>query len=249
MAELPEILLRSPVVAPALEAVSRLGLPDWYVGAGAVAQTVWNDAHGFDPRHGLKDLDVVYFDPSDLSADGEHRVEDRLADDLRHLGIELDVTNEARVHTWYEHRFGVPLAPYESSAAAIATWPSIAGSIGVRIADDTDSTDDMDAAQDTDGTHGMGGGRRRHGVYRCDGLVVCAPFGLDDLFGLIVRPNTVLVTEPVYTAKAARWAATWPRLTVVPWPEAAADPASEEPADADLGLGTAAASGDAGLQA
>src|SRR5215207_3199328 len=45
MAELPEILLRSPVVAPALEAVSRLGLPDWYVGAGAVAQTVWTDAH------------------------------------------------------------------------------------------------------------------------------------------------------------------------------------------------------------
>jgi hypothetical protein len=183
---LREILLRSPVVAPALEVVGRLGLPDWYIGAGAVAQTVWNELHGFDPRHGLKDLDVVYHDPTDLSADGEHRVEDRLAAELRHLGIEVDVTNEARVHTWYEQRFGVPLEQHASSAAAIATWPSTAASIGVR----------------TDG----------------DEFVVCAPFGLDDLFGLVVRPNTVLVTEAVYTAKAARWSATWPLLTVVPWP-------------------------------
>ena len=116
---LREILLRSPVVAPALEVVGRLGLPDWYIGAGAVAQTVWNELHGFDPRHGLKDLDVVYHDPTDLSADTEHRVEDRLAVELRHLGIEVDVTNEARVHTWYEQRFGVPRELIQSLAGLV----------------------------------------------------------------------------------------------------------------------------------
>jgi uncharacterized protein len=50
-----------------------------------------------------------------------------------------------------------------------------------------------------------------------DGLVVCAPYGLRDLFTLVVRPNKTLVTEAVYTAKADRWRSTWPRLQVVPW--------------------------------
>ena len=190
---LREALRRSPLWE-AFAIVEQLALPDWYIGAGAIAQTVWNDAHGFDPLHGIKDLDVVYHDPTDLSTESEHEVEARLTDALAGLGPEVDATNEARVHTWYEARFGVAIAPYPSTAAAIATWPSTASSVGVRTGD-------------PDG----------HGP---DGFAVCAPFGLDDLLGLVVRPNTVLVTEAVYTAKAARWAATWPRLTVHPWPTA-----------------------------
>ena len=50
-----------------------------------------------------------------------------------------------------------------------------------------------------------------------EGLEVCAPFGLADLMSGIVRPNKVLVTVAVYTAKAARWQAAWPRLRVMPW--------------------------------
>jgi hypothetical protein len=55
---------------------------------------------------------------------------------------------------------------------------------------------------------------------RCDGdaFVVCAPFGLADLFAMVVRANTTLVDEPVYRAKAERWWRTWPQVTVLPWP-------------------------------
>ncbi|HEX8803142.1 MAG TPA: nucleotidyltransferase family protein, partial [Acidimicrobiales bacterium] len=163
-------------------------------------QTVWNAAHGFAPDHGIRDVDVVYFDPGDLSAGAEHAVEERLRRHLAAAGVavRLDVTNEARVHLWYEERFGVPLAPYRSTCDAIATWPATAGSVGVRPAD----------GDEADGAEGRG-----HG----DGLVVCAPFGLDDLLGLVVRPNRVLVTEEVYAAKAARWRAAWPRLRVLDW--------------------------------
>jgi hypothetical protein len=101
------------------------------------------------------------------------------------LGVTVDVTNEARVHLWYEQRFGVPLEPYGSTEEAIATWPTTASSVGVRPAG--------------------------------SGLAVCAPFGLRDLFALVVRPNKTLVTEAIYTAKAARWQATWPRLTILGW--------------------------------
>jgi hypothetical protein len=48
-------------------------------------------------------------------------------------------------------------------------------------------------------------------------FVVYAPFGLDDLFDLIVRPNKRLVTHEVYENKVTRWAAYWPKLTIVPW--------------------------------
>ena len=46
---------------------------------------------------------------------------------------------------------------------------------------------------------------------------VYAPFGFDDLFGLVVRPNPRLAPQHVYEAKAARWKQHWPELTVLPW--------------------------------
>src|SRR5260370_40606051 len=48
------------------------------------------------------------------------------------LSLKLDVKNEARVHLWYEEKFGYPIPPYRSTAAAIATFPTTATSIGVR---------------------------------------------------------------------------------------------------------------------
>jgi hypothetical protein len=48
-------------------------------------------------------------------------------------------------------------------------------------------------------------------------LRVHAPFGYDDLFGLVVRPNRRLATRHVYEAKAVRWKAVWPELSVLPW--------------------------------
>jgi uncharacterized protein len=46
---------------------------------------------------------------------------------------------------------------------------------------------------------------------------VHAPFGTDDLWALIVRPNKTLVTRAVYEAKVTRWSPIWPQLTIIPW--------------------------------
>jgi uncharacterized protein len=46
---------------------------------------------------------------------------------------------------------------------------------------------------------------------------VDAPHGYDDLFAMVVRPNRRLAPPTVYEVKAARWAAQWPELTVLPW--------------------------------
>jgi hypothetical protein len=53
---------------------------------------------------------------------------------FRHPDIRFDVKNQARVHLWYEARFGYPIEPYRSSAGAIDTFPTTAGSIGIRPA-------------------------------------------------------------------------------------------------------------------
>jgi uncharacterized protein len=56
--------------------------------------------------------------------------------------------------------------------------------------------------------------RRILGKFEC-----CAPFGLDDLFGLVVRPNKRQITRSIYEAKVDRWRSIWPGLTFQPWDE------------------------------
>ena len=50
------------------------------------------------------------------------------------------------------------------------------------------------------------------------GFDVYAPFGYDDLFAMVVRPNPLRGTPAAYEAKARRWKNCWPGLTVLPWP-------------------------------
>ena len=182
---LHHILTENVVAEAVLTLGTEIALPDWYFGAGGVAQTVWNRRHGFDPAAGIKDYDLVYFDPHDLSAESERRIEKEVATRLSGFGVVVDVHNEARVHLWYQQRFGRPLAPYRSTEDAIASWPTTASSVGVR---------------------------RDH-----DGFIVCAPFGLADLLGMVARPNKSIVTREVYEEKVSRWIARWPKLRVIPW--------------------------------
>jgi uncharacterized protein len=58
------------------------------------------------------------------------------------------------------------------------------------------------------------GVRRVLGKFEC-----CAPFGLDDLFGLVVKPDTRQITRAIYEAKVDRWRPIWPQLTFLPWEE------------------------------
>jgi len=50
-----------------LRIVERLALPDWYVGAGFVRNKIWDVLHDYAKRTPLDDIDVIYFDPSDIS--------------------------------------------------------------------------------------------------------------------------------------------------------------------------------------
>ena len=168
-----------------LERLARLRLPDCFLGAGCVAQTVWNAAHDKPPAADIGDYDVVYFDAGDLTEEGEERAWARVRKATADLPIDVDVKNQARVPLWYRQRSGYDIVPYSSTEDAISTWPTTATAIGVRLA---------------------------HGC-----LQVVAPYGLDDLLGLVVRANRVQISPEIYRRKVARWQRHWPNLTVLPW--------------------------------
>ena len=52
---------------------------------------------------------------------------------------------------------------------------------------------------------------------RDDRLDIIAPFGLDDLFNMIIRPNPAIDNAASHEAKAARAKLVWPEVVVIPW--------------------------------
>ena len=181
------IILRNPIVDEVLARAGSLGLPGWYLTAGCLFQTVWNVLCGFEPTRGIRDYDLFYCDGGDLSWDAEDAVIRRAGALFAGLPATVEVRNQARVHLWYERRFGVPCPAYASSEAAINSFAATTCCVAARRGRD-------------------------------DRLVVYAPYGFNDLFRLVVRPNPVVAPASVYEQKTERWRALWPRLTVLPWP-------------------------------
>ena len=123
----------SPVLWECLERLAGLGLPDCWLGAGCVAQTVWNAAHGKPSAADISDYDVVYFDAANLTEQAENEAAAGVREAMADLPVALDIKNQARVHLWYRQRFGYDILPYGSTEDAIATWPTTATAIGVRL--------------------------------------------------------------------------------------------------------------------
>ncbi|MDP1749288.1 MAG: nucleotidyltransferase family protein, partial [Reyranella sp.] len=68
---LTSVLASSALLAPVLRRWPDIGLPNGWLAAGAVAQTIWNVAHRYKPEANIRDIDLVYFDADDLSAEAE----------------------------------------------------------------------------------------------------------------------------------------------------------------------------------
>jgi len=184
-AELAAIVRADPGLMHVLTTVRALGLPDWRLVSGAVYQAVWNARTGRPAGHGVKDYDLAYFDASDLSYEAEDVVIKRVAAAFDEpFRSQVEVRNQARVHLWFQNRFGEPYQALGSTDEALGRFVAPAFAVGVRLEAD-------------------------------DRLSIAAPFGLDDVFALTIRPNP---NRPVAKgwAKAIDSArARWPELTVV----------------------------------
>lgn len=114
-----------------LEKISNL--PNAWVGAGIIFQNVWNVIHGYELNTHIKDIDVLYWDENDLTWASENNYIGSLTESLSDINIPIDVKNIARVHLWYEERFGIPKERYHSVQESISTWPVIGACMAMRM--------------------------------------------------------------------------------------------------------------------
>lgn len=121
-----------------LAALPALNLPDAWLVAGCLFQTVWNLKSGRAPEADIKDYDLFYFDASDLSAEAEAAVQARVQAALGHLGVPIEAKNQARVHCWYEDWCGHPYEALACSEEGIARFLVPCTCVGVQpLADGT----------------------------------------------------------------------------------------------------------------
>ncbi|MGO4339157.1 nucleotidyltransferase family protein [Labrys sp. KB_33_2] len=166
-----------------LVAARMLRLPQWRLAAGCVYQTVWNSLSGKPAGTGIKDYDLIYFDADDVSWEAEDAVI-RRADTVLGGRWPVEIRNQARVHLWFERRFGLPYPRLNSADEAFGHYAAVVHAVGVRLEED-------------------------------DTIDIAAPFGLDDVFGMIIRPNPRRRDDKGLAAKAARAKAIWPQLRLV----------------------------------
>lgn len=155
-----------------------LGLPDWAIGAGFIRSLAWDHLSGYTQPTPLADIDLLYFDGSDLSPRREQEAEAWLEQQAPGLG--WSVRNQARMHA------GNGDLPYRDTLDAIAHWLETPTAVAVQLEAD---------------------GR----------LTLLAPYGLEDLMALRVRPTlSGQRRAAAYHARMAakNWPATWPRVVI-----------------------------------
>jgi hypothetical protein len=180
---LEAILAETPGLMAVMRAARELGLPDWLIFSGAIYQPVWNHLTGRPLGQGLKDYDLGYFDASDLSYDAEDVI-------IRRAAAVFDGWTAAPVEVRNQAR--VHLWFEDHFGEPYAPLRSSAEALARFVAP------------------AFCVGAR---LLPDDGLQIVAPFGLEDLFGLRLRPNPQRpTTNFMRVAEGVR--RRWPELTV-----------------------------------
>jgi hypothetical protein len=131
--ELIDLIRSSPWLMRVLGAARDASLPDAWVGAGVLRDLVWGERYGsgFRPDQ-VRDIDVAFFDPDDLSRTNDELATEHLA--LRLPEVPWEAKNQAAVHTWYSHKFGGdPVEPFTGIRDAVGSWPETATTVAVRM--------------------------------------------------------------------------------------------------------------------
>ncbi len=115
-----------------LQRLPSLQLPDAWLVAGCLFQTIWNLRCGRSPGAGIKDYDLFYFDADDLSASAERAVGERVQACYRDLDITVEAKNQARVHTWYANWFGFPYPALEHACEGIDRFLVMCTCVGLQ---------------------------------------------------------------------------------------------------------------------
>jgi hypothetical protein len=112
-------------------AITALGLSDAWLVSGALFQTAWNRLTNRPLDHGIRDYDIFYFD-ADTSYEAEGNAIARANNAFAGLNLAVEVRNQARVHLWYDEKFGMPYPPLERATDGIDRFLMHNAQVGIR---------------------------------------------------------------------------------------------------------------------
>ena len=171
-----------------LDYLAKLNLPNFYIAAGSIFQTIWNYYDNRPLNYGIKDIDIIYYDKDNLTKEVEQKLENQIIDFLKqqNLNYEVDIHNEARMHLWKKENENKDIDQYQNSEDAIAKWIATVHAIGIT---------------------------KEKGQIK-----VYAPYGLSDIFSRTIRPiKHSGNSKELYNKKVTGWQNRFSKLTVVEW--------------------------------
>lgn len=183
------ILEKNKDLMAVLDYITELKLPNFYIAAGSVFQTIWNYYDEKDLNFGIKDIDVIYYNNSDLSVEKDLEYYNIINEYIKSKGFnyEVDVSNEARMHLWkIEHNQGNNVEQYKNSEDAMSKWIATVHAIGITKVNDN--------------------------------IKIYAPYGLSDIYSRTIRPiKHKGNSKELYDKKVASWQNRFDNLNIIEW--------------------------------
>ena len=183
-----EIVKQNSDLMNILNYIDELNLPNYYIAAGSVFQTIWNYYDNKPLNSEIKDIDIIYYDSDNLSKDIEFDLENKIIEHFKSIGLnyEFDVHNEARMHLWKKENENKDIDQYLNSEDAIDKWIATVHAVGVTKID---------------------------GVIK-----VYAPYGLSDIFSRTIRPiKHKYNSKELYDKKVKGWSSRFDNLNIIEW--------------------------------
>lgn len=171
-----------------LDYITELKLPNFYIAAGSIFQTIWNYYDNKPLNYGIKDIDIIYYDSSNLSKEYEEELENKIIEHLNelHLNYKIDLHNEARMHLWKKENENKNINQYKNSEDAIDQWIATVHSIGI--------------------------------TKENNNIRVYAPYGLSDIFSKTIRPiKHKNNSKELYNKKVCSWSKRFKNLNIIQW--------------------------------
>lgn len=182
------ILEQNKELMDILDFISRLNLPNFYIAAGSIFQTIWNYYDKKDLNSNIKDIDIIYFDNNDLSVEKDIEIYNKVINysKLKGYTYDIDVSNEARMHIWKLEHENILIEPYKCSEDAISRWIATVHAIGIT---------------------------KENG-----NIKIYAPYGLSDIFSRTIRPiKHKYNNENLYNKKVNSWNKRFDNLNIISW--------------------------------
>ena len=186
--EATKILNMNKELMDILDYIYKLDLPNYYIAAGCIFQTIWNYYDNKPLNYGIKDIDVIYYNKDDLTIETDVKYYNLIKKycDKKGYTFEIDVSNEARMHLWQRKNIKMNVEQYKSSEDAINKWIATVHAIGITKEENK--------------------------------LRIYAPYGLSDIYKRIIRPiKHEYSKKEIYEKKAKSWNERFNNVTVIKW--------------------------------